>query len=105
MKHLTKKERQRIEKLIMDCHSLSTIASIIGRSRNCVITEVRRAGGRINYNADIAHEKRQESKFASVNKGTKKSQSNDLKFQALSMQIELLTQLYKELHDKYQRDN
>jgi IS30 family transposase len=48
---LTLEEREAIEKLCPSDLSLTQIAATIGRSKNAVVSEVRRHGGRENYNA------------------------------------------------------
>lgn len=48
---LNLEERKAIEKLCPSDLSLTQIATTIGRSKNAVVSEVRRHGGRENYNA------------------------------------------------------
>lgn len=100
LKHLTKAERNRIEKLIKT-RSLSETARIMGRSKNCIITEVRRNGGRDNYNAAQAHEDELTRRFKGVSKAVSTSRSIEERLRSMEMQIDTLTELFKELHDKY----
>lgn len=51
---LTYEERQKIETLLKTPISITVLASMIGRSKNCVVVEVRRNGGRSEYTAKKA---------------------------------------------------
>mgnify|MGYP003396458589 FL=1 len=51
-------EREQIQKLISQGLSASAIARKIGRSKNGVIVEIRKNGGREKYNASLAQENR-----------------------------------------------
>lgn len=55
MRFLNLDERKYIEEQLPSGKSLSEIARELNRAKNIVITEVRRNGGRENYNADKSH--------------------------------------------------
>lgn len=55
IKPLTLPERKSIEMHVKSKVSLSQIAKLIDRSKNCVVSEVRVNGGREVYSADSAH--------------------------------------------------
>lgn len=101
-KALTMKERVKIERLLKEPLSLTQIAKQIGRSKNCVVTEVRINGGRENYTANKAQER-----FYTVhvlaweelrkrNKGTDPRSKQNIKIENLEMQLEIL-------HDEIKR--
>lgn len=78
-KRLTFEEREKIEKLLKEGLSCSHISRIIGRGKNVVVAEVRRAGGRETYTAKKGQERANESKRRQVSAVT--NRAND-KFSA-----------------------
>lgn len=73
---ITLEERQQIEKLLRDGLRASAIARIIGRGKNSVVVEIRRAGGRDNYNAKRAQDQSHER----FKKKTDASKANSVKY-------------------------
>ncbi len=53
---LTLEERNKIKEFIEVDYSLSSISRLIGRGKNTVVQEVRRNGGRENYNPQKAEQ-------------------------------------------------
>ena len=51
---LSIEERKRIQSLLKTGISLTKVAELLGRSKNCIVAEVRINGGRPNYNANDA---------------------------------------------------
>ena len=101
---LTKQERKEIERLIRKGYSLSSIAGILGRGKSTVTAEIRRNGGICEYNAVKADLKAEENKKKAVIKQVETHQTHENRLRVIEMQVELLTELYKELHVKYHRD-
>jgi IS30 family transposase len=101
-KFINLEERLEIEKYIKKGYSASEIGPIIGRSKNGVVTEVRRGGGR-NYNAIQAHldfVKRMEERYEKLSEKNKKSSKSyhwTSRIQNLEMQVEILYDTVKEL--------
>lgn len=102
-KRLTFEEREIIEKLIKNNISACGIARAINRSKNSVITEIRRNGGRDEYRAQSSQEKyyinmsKKHKILSDFNKG--KSPMNTLlsRVDSLEMQVEILFETIKGL--------
>lgn len=99
---LTFEERKKIEKLIKTGMSAGRISLAIGRSKNIAIVEIRRSGGRENYNAADAqrmsaerHEKRRQNQKKNFEKNPLPNPYTLLKneIDALNMQIEIIMQI------------
>lgn len=93
---LTFEERSKIEQFARDVeYSLGAIARKIGRSKNAVITEVRRNGGRATYNAKEAHTRAIDKQIESFEKkkSTRKRRLEtkvEERLSAVEMQLEIL---------------
>lgn len=96
---LTLEERKTIERF---CHhstmSISSIGKVLGRGKNTVIVEVRRAGGRWTYNAEKAHaeaQKRMADKYDRLRRNAPPTkapyQALKERVENLEMQVEILT--------------
>ena len=104
-KPLNYNERLEIEKHLRAGKSCSQIALLIGRSKNAVVTEVRRGGGKLYdaANAQINADKRMSSKYEKLsirNKGNKVTFKMKKRIENLEMQIEILHECIKELMKK-----
>lgn len=105
-KPLTLEERKQIEALFKTDLSCSRISKKIGRGKNTVVNEARKAGGRELYRAESAHN----LSLLSVQEGYEKlrarNESNKVTFkfkqriEHLEMQIEILHETLKELMKK-----
>jgi IS30 family transposase len=98
---ITFHERELIEKYVNKGFSCGQIAKIIGRSKNGVVTEVRRGGG-MRYSAKVSQnlmnskEEARRNKLSEINKG--RAGNSPLKrIENLEMQIEILHDTIKEL--------
>ena len=95
-------ERQQIEKHIKAGKSCGETAKLIERSKNGVVTEVRRGGGKF-YSAKIAQnlaDSNMEVKYRKLserNKGNKVSFFMKQRIENLEMQVEILHDTIKEL--------
>ena len=106
---LNYKDRKLIEQLINDegvYYSLGAIAEAIGRSKNGVITEVRRNGGRDVYNAQMAQKRACDLKKLRVEKLQKAWKENPMptpyakmkeRIENLELQIEILIDTIKDM--------
>lgn len=110
---LTLGERQLIEKLLKQSQSCSHIAGVIGRSKNAVVVEVRRAGGRETYSAEKAQEESDHrfnvARFSKSRKltiahgeGIVETPYITLKrrLECLEMQLEILTEQIRKLQNE-----
>lgn len=101
-KFFSLEERVSIQNYIKKGHSATEISIMIGRSKNGVVTEVRRGGGR-DYDAVRSHTefmKRTEERYQKLsekNKKTSKSHHWTSRIQNLEMQVEILHDKVKEL--------
>lgn len=100
-KSLTIEERKKIEKHIQKGLSCSESARLLGRSKNCVITEVRRAGGK-EYSAlkgQAISEKIWKHKYDNLKKRNQSLSNYTLsgRISNIEMQIEILHETIKEL--------
>lgn len=111
----TLEERNEIEKRIKRGWSLSSIAIHIQRSKNGVITEVKRNGGRIRYNAELAQKEYESSTLRANEKRRNWNQkqnreskiSNQQKIEKLesmvdsiTMQLDILFETLREIQQK-----
>ena len=105
-KPFTYEERKQIQKHIYKGLSCCQIAKLIGRSKNGVVTEVRKGGGRF-YNAreaqkrcDAVNKERYE-RLSKLSKeklsGTTHKPNQEKRIENLEMQIEILHDCVKEL--------
>lgn len=98
----TYEERQKIQKLISSGVSCGETARLIGRSKNGVVTEVRKGGGRF-YNAKEAQKRSDKTKLeryqklSDQNKGKKVAFKMKQRIESLDMQVEILHEILKEL--------
>lgn len=97
------KERVLIESYLKDGLSASKIALEIGRSKNGVITEIRRGGGRDNYCSKQSQlimdqkEAQRLNKMKEINKKYTVLSLLQQKVENLEMQIEILYDTIKEI--------
>ncbi len=104
-KAITFKERKQIEKHIKNGLSCGETARLIGRSKNGVVTEVRRGGGKF-YSAKTGQnlvDKNLEEKYRKLserNKGNNVSFKMKQRIENLEMQIEILHETIKELMNR-----
>jgi len=107
-------ERKIIESNIKKNLSATDIAKILGRSKNCIVWEIRRAGGKSVYNAEKAQkdaEKRMMNKYAgfrmrSAQNAEIKEKTLYIRVENLEMQIEILSNTLKELyHERSKKNN
>lgn len=109
---MRKEEREQIEKLIKYNLSLREIARRIGRAQGSICNEVRRCGGKYNYNAEEAQRiyednvKRKNEHLRQMNKGKKKVNRQDHanRLTNLEMQVEILAETIKELMNESKRN-
>jgi IS30 family transposase len=100
---LTFSERKEIEKYNKKGWSCQEIAIHIGRSKNAVVTDIRRAGGALFYTAkgaqNIADATKAEKyrKLSERNKGNKITFKMKERIENLEMQVEILYDTIKEL--------
>jgi len=99
-------ERKFIAKMIKEGLSLCQIAHELNRGKNTVIAEVRRNGGRLEYDPvkaqQIAIEKK-EKKHLKCSQSTKGKMSNPFmnlneRIENIEMQLEIITETLKELN-------
>lgn len=101
----TYEERLQIQKHIAAGKSCCETASLIGRSKNGVISEVRRGGGRF-YDAKIAQNLSDKIKHDKYKKLSERNTGNKVTFKMkkrienLEMQVEILHDTIKELFNK-----
>lgn len=106
---LTLQEKKLIQQGIAQGLSASKIAVTLGRAKNSVVFEIRRAGGRENYDAEKAHElqkKRIKEGYIAISKNNKRLfKENKMsipylnlnkKIENLEFQIEILIDLLKQ---------
>lgn len=104
-KAITFDERKKIERFIKMGKSCGETAKLIGRSKNGVVTEVRRGGGKF-YSAKAAQniaDTNHEAKYKRLserNKGNKVSFHMKQRIENLEMQVEILHDVIKELMNK-----
>jgi len=95
-------ERKEIEKLISKGFSCGETALQIGRSKNGVVTEVRKGGGRF-YSAKVAQRLSDKTKLERYKKLSERNKGNKVTFRMkqrienLEMQVEILHDCIKEL--------
>lgn len=103
--HLTFQERVKIENHIRNGLSCSQAAKLIGRSKNGVVQEVRRAGGKA-YSAKIGQNisdfnlQEKYRKLSERNKGNKVTFKMKERIENLEMQLEILHETLKEIMNK-----
>ncbi len=105
IKRITYLERMQIEILLKEGLEISEIASILGRSRSSLSTEIVRAGGREVYSASISQHQRDIFKKIRIEnlkkerprKLIKTNDSIEQRFKNLEMQIEILHDTIKDL--------
>ena len=104
-KPFTFEERKKIERYIKMGKSCGETAVLIGRSKNGVVTEVRRGGGKF-YSAKVGQsivDKNTEEKYRKLserNKGNKVSFFMKHRIENLEMQVEILHDAIKELMNR-----
>lgn len=104
-KAFTFEERKKIEWHIKRGKSCGETAQLIGRSKNGVVTEVRRGGGK-EYSAKTGQgiaDKNMEEKYRKLsqrNKGNDVSFRMKQRIENLEMQVEILHDAIKELMNK-----
>lgn len=105
-KNYTKKEREEIDRLLKDGKSCTYIANQIGRSSAGVAREVAKNGGKYFYNSDKAQDRYEintNKREASFKKSTEKALgivAIHNKIASLEMQMEIVLNTLKELHDR-----
>ena len=106
LNRLTYEERQKIETLIKTPVSLTVLASMIGRSKNCVVLEVRRNGGRSEYTAKkgqaSADARVDQRKQVLIKNNTGKIGKNPRshfihRMRSIEMQVQIISETLKEL--------
>ena len=102
-KPITFEERKEIQKLLSKGLSCSEISRYINRSKNGVVTEVRRGGGKDSYlakksqkEADLKNSIRCE-KLKKINVGNKIQYYMKQRIENLEMQVEILYDTIKEI--------
>lgn len=101
-KAITFEERKQIEKHIQAGLSCCETARRIGRSKNGVVAEVRKGGGK-HYSAKIAQNLTDKTLEEKYRKLSERSKGNDVSFRMkrrienLEMQVEILHDAIKEL--------
>lgn len=110
MKYLTFDERKKIEKLLKINLSCGEISKALNRSKNLIVVEVRRSGGRDNYTAKKAQNDSEQRKIKKYENLSKKNKSEDTflkkriycyqRLEALEMQIEILVDQIKKLEER-----
>lgn len=99
----TFEERKQIEELLKEDASCSEISRRINRSKNGVVCEVRKGGGKIGYTAkkgqQIAHhnESVRKERLRVINIGNTRESHMKKRIENLEMQIEILADTLKEL--------
>jgi hypothetical protein len=91
-------ERNQIQKFLAQNYTISTISRIIGRSKNGILVEVRRNGGRKCYNATLAHERAtniKKTKYENISKinatrGINPWKNIKKRIEILEMQLEIV---------------
>ena len=110
--HLRLHERQLIEEHVKKGMACEAIGKLIGRSKNCIVSEVRRNGGRDDYNAKEAHENaytkqlghRAHLKKLLDEQGNPWKRMID-KIEILQMQVDILTETIKQMKGNYDQEN
>ncbi len=102
---ITFEERKQIEKHIRSGLSCGDTAKLIGRSKNGVVTEVKRGGGKFysaktGQNVVDANLEEKYRKLSERNKGNDVSFRMKQRIENLEMQIEILHDAIKELMSK-----
>jgi IS30 family transposase len=99
-------ERKKIERFLKMRFSCGAIAKELGRSKNGVVSEVRRNGGKKEYNAEKAQEQaetRRTNKYKNlieINKGKRENHPihrMKMRIDNLEMQLEILYETIKEM--------
>lgn len=100
-------ERKRIYSLLIQGYSCIQISKIISRGKNTVISEVKRNGGRENYNPYEANESAWRRKSIRIKNLTKTITSNPSPYKILlnrienlEMQVEILIDCVMQLKGK-----
>jgi len=103
---LTLAERKQIQRLLRMNFSCSAIAIEIGRSKNGIVSEVRRNGGRRLYDGEKAHNaalERQIKRYENLSIINSKKTDNHpihrmkIRIDNLEMQLEILYETIKEM--------
>lgn len=99
---LTLKERKEIKYFIDQMFSMHEIARKVGRSSTCILNEVRRYGGRDNYDPILAHKKAIDANELRIEKLKKfnyqySKKSMEDRISNIEMQIDIIIQTIKEL--------
>ncbi len=100
---LSIEEREAIEKQLEFGFTASMIGASIGRSKNCIVLEIRRNGGRNKYNAIKAQKNAEERnknrklKLSQLNQNQTPYFSMRDRIENLEMQVEILSETIKEL--------
>jgi IS30 family transposase len=110
---LTLQERYIIQRLLHEGHSCNEIAKLIGRGKNTIVVEVRRAGGREKYEPEKAQrdsDKRyiddRHAKSHTLKERAKTERyfnpyiSLKERIENLEMQIEILTDTIKQMRNQ-----
>ena len=100
-------ERKYIEKMIKEDRSLSSIAGDMGRGRNTIIVEVNKNGGRIAYDAEIAHKSMLERRLKRSEDVSEKMKVHTRtqycflkqRIENMEMQLDIIIETLKELKD------
>jgi len=94
---LTFEERQWIETLLKEGITLTAISKRLGRSKNAIVSDVRKNGGREEYTAEKSWRRKEEKHEAhrellrKLNKGkTPPAMHYDLRLSALEMQMQIV---------------
>lgn len=99
--YLTFQERQMIEKLLSQREAINDIARIMGRDRSNIRKEIMRGGGKENYKAEEGQKIRTEKMSGQAgNFHANCYQSLSQKITVLEMQVQVLSDLVKEIMGK-----
>lgn len=100
-------ERREIERLLKLGAPHSHISRMLSRSKNCINFEIRRNGGSLEYNAEVAHMRskdRAKNRTEKLKKGYKiedhPTHRLKVRMDALEMQVDLLMNLVRDLKNE-----
>ncbi len=99
-------QRKLIEKYLKKGFSCSKISKLISRSKNCVVTEVRKNEGKDKYDAEKAQKisefnrKEKYQKLSERNRNQKIISPLEKRVRSLEMQIEILHETINDLRKK-----
>lgn len=102
---LNLEERKKIESFLKQGFSCRSISKNLQRAKNTIIVEVRRNGGKLNYNAQLAQieaTRRRETQYVKLSERNKLFSINpystlEKRISNLEMQTEILYDIIKEM--------